>query len=418
MQNAVLSYGLGVDSTAILLRWIYEPSTRPCDLSHITVITSMTGDEFADTCRDVEQHILPLMRMHSVRYVQVARHGAKEADGITVLSDTRSPDKVYIDGDYKLSDELAASGVLPSFSGPHTCSQKSKAFVIEKWLSECYEKKSEYGHAFGYSADEPKRVAKSEEAFRVRNVAFGFSSDEMNRVKRAREYDTPQRHGFYPLVEWGWDRQKCVTYILETTGIIWRKSACYFCPFSNTKQNLMALQARHIEHPAQTADALMLERMSLSLNPRGQLYRSETLMAMTMRAGNAEALSLFRRALEANSWLIYRVRRIYGAKAGTENDETPKKGTVQRAVESMWRFATEQQAIGGLLERAEESGWEIETRHGITYAYVQRRGEGYPAREEYFVAAPERVKDKTRYGIDYFNAQWSPEQYALGFSAA
>jgi hypothetical protein len=81
-----------VDSTAILLRWILEPASRPCPLENITVITSMTGDEFEDTERDVTTYILPMLREHSVRFVQVARHGAKEADGITILSRTRKPD--------------------------------------------------------------------------------------------------------------------------------------------------------------------------------------------------------------------------------------------------------------------------------------------------------------------------------------
>ncbi len=54
------------------------------------------------------------------------------------------------------------------------------------------------GHAFGYGADEPKRVAKSDEAIRARNVAFGFSADELARVVRAAEYDSPNRRGFYP----------------------------------------------------------------------------------------------------------------------------------------------------------------------------------------------------------------------------
>lgn len=45
----VCSYGLGADSTAILLRWILEPESRDFDLSRLIVITSMTGDEFKDT---------------------------------------------------------------------------------------------------------------------------------------------------------------------------------------------------------------------------------------------------------------------------------------------------------------------------------------------------------------------------------
>ena len=115
MQNAVLSLGMGVESVAIFLRWIHEPETRPCPLENLTVITAMTGEEFADTGRDMTVHILPLMREYAVRYVQVARRGPKQADGITILSDTRSPEVLFIKGDYKLSDELGASGVVPSW---------------------------------------------------------------------------------------------------------------------------------------------------------------------------------------------------------------------------------------------------------------------------------------------------------------
>ena len=49
--------------------------------------------------RDVERHILPLLRRYGIRFVQLARHGHLEADGITVLSDTRQPTTVYLDGD-------------------------------------------------------------------------------------------------------------------------------------------------------------------------------------------------------------------------------------------------------------------------------------------------------------------------------
>jgi hypothetical protein len=417
MKNAVLSYGLGVDSTAIFLRWVYEPETRPCALENIAVISAMTGDEFLDTGRDVTNHILPLMREHRIRYVQVARHGPKEDDGITVLSDTRSPEALYLEGDYKLSDELAASGVVPSYSGAHVCSMKSKAVPIEKWLDAHYENAT-FGHAFGYNAEEPRRVQKSDDAFRVRNVAFGFNAEEVSRVERAKVYDTSIRLGFYPLVEWRWGRQACLDYIREKTGILWSKSACVYCPFAHNKANLVTLEARHIDHPQQTADALMLERMSLALNPRGTLYRAETLMTMTRRAGNTQALGSFNAMLAAGDWALYRVRRLYGAKAGTEAGVEAKKGTVQRAVEKVQIFPSEDLALAELRRRAIRTGWELVTEKDIHYAFVERRGEGYPAREEYFVVAPARVEDKTRYGIDKFNAQWTPVQYAMEFTAA
>ena len=81
----------------------------------------------------VERHILPLMRANRIRYVQVARAGLLEADGIVVLDDTREPHKVYLDGAYKLSQELRAAGTVPQFAGEHRCSlQKCQAETAKR----------------------------------------------------------------------------------------------------------------------------------------------------------------------------------------------------------------------------------------------------------------------------------------------
>ena len=106
----ILSYGMGTESTAILVRWLMEPETRPCSLDELLVLTAQTGNEWNDTARDVETHILPLLRKHNIRFAQMARRGHLESDGITVLSDTRSPERLFIEGDFKLSDELLSAG--------------------------------------------------------------------------------------------------------------------------------------------------------------------------------------------------------------------------------------------------------------------------------------------------------------------
>src|SRR5688500_13193943 len=102
-RTHILSYGMGVESTAILLRWSIEPDTRRCTLDELIVITAQVGDEYRDTGGNVETYILPIMRQLGIRYVQVARRGHLEADGITVLDDSREPRTVFLDGDYKLS---------------------------------------------------------------------------------------------------------------------------------------------------------------------------------------------------------------------------------------------------------------------------------------------------------------------------
>ena len=105
-MQTILSYGMGVESTAILIRWLEDASVRPRQLDELIVITAHTGDEYADTYRDVETYVLPLLRMHRIRYVQVARGGSSQTDGIVVLSDSRETETLFWDGAYKLSDEL------------------------------------------------------------------------------------------------------------------------------------------------------------------------------------------------------------------------------------------------------------------------------------------------------------------------
>jgi hypothetical protein len=108
-MRTILSYGMGVESSAILVRWLEEPSIRSCPLEELILITAQTGDEYDDTRGDVEAHILPRLRKHHVRYVQVARRGHLEAQGISVLSDTRQPEELLIKGDFRLSNELRAA---------------------------------------------------------------------------------------------------------------------------------------------------------------------------------------------------------------------------------------------------------------------------------------------------------------------
>ena len=161
----LLSYGMGVESTAILLRWLEEPASRPCALEDLIVITAQTGDEYDDTRRDVERHILPRLAHHGIRYVQVARRGHYENEGIAVLSDTHQPSQLFVRGEYKLSDELRAAGTVPQFGGEHICSLKFKAWVIERWLAENLA--TPIRHAFGYSVEESKRVAKNDHRTRA-----------------------------------------------------------------------------------------------------------------------------------------------------------------------------------------------------------------------------------------------------------
>lgn len=403
MILTILSYGMGVESTAILLRWVLEAETRrpppPCPLSELLVIAAQTGNEYADTARDVERYILPLMRAHRIRFVQVARGGQHESDGIVVLSDTEGPDRVYVDGAYRLSDELERNGTVPPYSAEHRCSLKFKAWVIEQWLTANVRLPAR--HAFGYNAAETERVARSEAAFRER-IAFGFNSDESARVARSRRYNTPTRTAFYPLVDWCWDRNRCQEYIVRQLGIVWKRSACVFCPFNNLNDNAIS---RHKEHPQKVGDALLLEHVSLALNPRATLYRDRSLIQITIDSGNRPALDAYRERLAGKSWAVYRVRRIYSRKAKAD-----------RAVERVAVYPTATEAVQCLNVISASRAIQIEELRGIKYVFLEKRSETvFPCREEYFVAAPAVVEEKARFGLAWFEKKWTALQMELAF---
>jgi predicted amidophosphoribosyltransferase len=122
-MKVVLSYGLGVDSTALLLRWLSEPDSRDFDLSDLLVVTAMTGDEWPDTVDLVERHVLPRLAEAGVTYAQVARGGASQKEGIAVLEESDEPHRLYADGAYRLSDELTRAGTIPQAAGSRYCSQ-------------------------------------------------------------------------------------------------------------------------------------------------------------------------------------------------------------------------------------------------------------------------------------------------------
>ena len=396
-MQTILSYGMGVESSAILARWVREPATRPCRLDDLIVITSQVGDEYEDTGRDVTAYILPLMRQHRIRYVQVARRGHLEADGITVLDDSRRPETVFLKGDYKLSDELSRNGTVPQFGGVHRCALKFKAWVIERWLEEHLGGPAR--HAFGYNADEGKRIVKSDSATSER-IAFGFNAEETERIERSREYNTQSRQAFYPLREWGWNRQACVDYLASVFGIEWQRSACVYCPFNALGPTGLDRQRIHAD---QVGDAMAMEHVSLALNPRGTLYKKHSLIELAVTSSYDAAIARYNLRLRSGTWAVYRVRRIYAA-----------RGRADRAVEKLAAFADQESAENRLQQLAAELELSVERLRGIPYVFRERRSESvFPTREDFLTVAPAAVDDKARYGLPWFEQKWTALQLRL-----
>ena len=126
-----ISDGLGIDSTALLANLLgMSDAERGFPLSDLVVATAMTGDEFRRTGELNDQFKLPLLRRHGVRYIQVSRAGQSESDGIAVLDDSTSPQRMVMRGPWSLRDELRASGTVPQLGGARKCSYRAKGCLL------------------------------------------------------------------------------------------------------------------------------------------------------------------------------------------------------------------------------------------------------------------------------------------------
>ncbi|MDA3644353.1 hypothetical protein LZ318_30925 [Saccharopolyspora indica] len=370
------SYGMGAESTAGVVRTLLDPGFRPPelleDLSNLIVMTAQTGDEWSSTADLVERHVLPLLRQYRVRMVEVARAGPAQRDGIVVLQDTRTPQRMHADpvehGFFALSDEHRGNGVLPQLGGSRKCSSKAKGGPLDVWRAREVGSRP-YVHAVGFSATEGNRI--------VGDAAVTLGG---------------QRRAIYPIHAAGLSREDCRDYLHELFGVWWPKSCCRQCPFSGGKTGWPEQLARFQALPAEAAPHLADEYVTVALNKRSGLFGPGGTLREKLELGQATAvLALAEEAIAAADWALYRVRRCYSAPAAA-----------WRAVEVVHR-GDRLSATLLLAELADRLGRRPGLRHegGHTRLWLaERHGDRYPQVEEFYVAAPAQVHDKAREGFD------------------
>ncbi|MGK5677622.1 hypothetical protein [Actinoplanes sp. URMC 104] len=360
MSPVMLSMGMGVDSSALLTRWLLDPASRDFDLDDLVVVTAMTGDEYAATGQLMQEHLLPLMAEHRVRYVQLARAGQSDTDRYDVLSDSRRTERMVMRGRWRLADEQFRAGTVPqTASGRRLCSYRAKGQVLDWWVAD------EFG-----GAD-------------YRHVV-GFAAEEVTRAKRDTSYTSAARTPWYPLIEWGWDRESCLAYLRDVFAVDWSRSCCGYCPFQAGPE-LELLCERWRNDPAAAALALRMEFTAVAINPRSLLFRRRSAREVAIYAGLRTLVEQVDAELAALPWAVYDVRRGYSAKGGDRYAKGPGgRSLTTIATGSHARAVATVQAMGG---RAEGD-------HRITRAWVHRAGPPYPCREQFYVAAPAGVPDK------------------------
>lgn len=377
----VVNLGGGVDSVAIILRLLEDGlEAHGLDRARTVILMAQTGNEFPDLKELLEAHLLPRIARAGVRFVQVARQDSKTAANFTVLSDTTSPTEVFIDGEYQLRDEMLAAGTLPQSAGTRLCSIKSKGWPLDAWIGENVE--GPYRHAIGFECEELTRVLKDVHA----------SEDE-------------SRRPWYPLVEWGWNRAKCLDFIREITGAEWVKSACYFCPFAGQGVEKDSLVERWARFPELGADTLLMEYTAQALNPtqtlfggrkknsRGELgaWDQNSAIKFATDRGLSGVLEAYEAQLTSTTWAVYRVRRAWTSNStASRSVEILATGSRSEAVEALEAIA----AGRGLTVTTEAPG------HSITRAVATAKPETGKGAEELLVAAPATADAKAGKSFD------------------
>lgn len=400
----ILSYGLGVDSTAILVRWIREPASRTFPLDQVTVINSNTGNEYTSTHTAVDTHVLPLLRKHGIRFVELARGGPDTADGYEILADTTAPTTLHSRGAWSVSDEYEVSGSVVQTAGGRKCAQRFKGEVIDAWIRDHLGSRP-YGHAVGFAVGEEGRA--------IRDAGcYGGGAG---------------RRPFYPLQEWGWTREDATEYLRHVFGVEWRKSCCRQCPFGASKASEPITAQRWAEEPEAAARILVDELRALSFNQfagvyggretAGGIIQVKTAASLVSRYGLDRVRDLADAYLAATPWDVVRIRRL--VKPAESN---PSKTTAWRSLRILTTAPHRPQALEYLERLAHQQAAILsDDEHGIPRAWLRRPARGsLPEISEFFTIAPRGAVTKER---PSFAQQWAatvlhPQEPLFTFDAA
>ena len=103
---------------------------------------------------------------------------------------------------------------------------------------------------------------------------IGYDATE---ERRAKEYESKKYLNRYPLIEWGWDRGKCVDVIKKAGIPLPGKSACFFCPSSKAQE--VKQLAKEYPELAQRAIAMESNAKLTKIKGLGRDYSWTDLLA-------------------------------------------------------------------------------------------------------------------------------------------
>ena len=365
VPTVVLSLGMGVDSAALLTRWLLEPDSRDFDLNQLLVITSQTGDEWETSRELMQNHLMPLMAQHQVRYVQVARAGRTIKSGVLLLDDSRAAQTLHLEGGYRLSQELLTAGTVAQSGGNRVCSIHAKGDVLDLYLA-VETQGAPFRHMIGFESGEMRRA--------IRDAAVPGKKD-LNRTAE------------YPLISWAWDRDACQDYLRDVFGVEWSKSACHMCPFAlGSKAGRDRMVAKYRQHPEVAAQSLFIEHVALCLNGNQGIIAGDRLIDLLTAQHVTAAIRLLHEQLDTVEHAVYEVRRTFTRRRDGKYNNA-------RSVRAISRGLSRTQAAELLATLGPADGSD-----SIARVWTNRRAPAADAvevtGERFYVAAPATVEDK------------------------
>lgn len=227
-QPRALAYGMGVDSSALIVGFV-QRKIRPD-----AILFADVGDEKPPTYAYYKV-MSAFLEKHHFPPITVVRYRPVHATYIT------------------LEQNCLQNGTLPSLAfGRKACSLKFKVVPQNTWCRH-------WPPAVG-AWEKGKKV--------IKFIGYDAGPKDARRGHNLPDDDEYQYE--YPLREWGWDREKCMD-VIDSAGLpMPMKSACWHCPAS--KPNEVAWLAKN--HPDLLARAITMED---SAKARGGLLKIEGL---------------------------------------------------------------------------------------------------------------------------------------------
>lgn len=195
-QPVLVAYGMGVDSTAMLIG-MHQRGERPD-----AILFADVGSEKPDTYA-----YLPVIQEWLAKVgfpqVEVVRYVPKKFEHAPYDS---------------LEGNCISNSTLPSLAfGRKSCSLKWKVAPQDKWTEQWAPAIEAWGRG--------DRVQKL--------IGYDAGGADTKRCTYAGKYDDGPHYEYrYPLQEWGWDRERCEAEIAAAGLPVPVKSACFFCPAS------------------------------------------------------------------------------------------------------------------------------------------------------------------------------------------